>query len=245
MKRTVWLFGTLVALLFASVMPATAQSGPGPAQNTSFQLRIGQYAPLGGGDLWDGNEATFTLYADDFSGFVFGTTVATAVGNNLEVGFNLDFYDETVRSSYRDYVDEDGYRIYHDTTLRVIPLTVDLRFMPAGRYRITQQGKRIPRAVWYLGIGAGMNFWDYEEVGDFIDFDHPDLPIYGARYRDDGVAFEAHALTGFELPVGRNFNVLLEARYSWSETSMSRDFAGFGTLNLDAASFYFGGAWRF
>jgi hypothetical protein len=38
---------------------------------------------------------------------------------------------------------------------------------------------------------------------------------------------------------------MFEGRYSWSDDNLSRDFAGFGDIELGGASVFVGGAFRF
>jgi hypothetical protein len=122
---------------------------------------------------------------------------------------------------------------------------VDFRLLPTGRYRNGSRGRSAFQPVFYLGLGGGLNFWKYEEVGEFIDFASPDLEIFPARFVDDGVTWEAHVMGGLELPLNRGFNLLLEGRYSWSEATLGGDLSGLGDLQLGGAAIYLGGAFRF
>ena len=108
-----------------------------------------------------------------------------------------------------------------------------VRFIPGGRYRIRPGGRHILKPLFYIGVGVGLNFWEYEEVGDFLDFGFDPPEIFGDRFVDDGVAFEAHALAGVEIPVGRATNVLFEVRFSVSEDDLAGDFAGLTETDLD------------
>ena len=54
----------------------------------------------------------------------------------------------------------------------------------------------------------GLIFWEYEEVGVFVDAPVVPEEIFFARFIDDGVAFEVHALAGVEIPMGRMTNLL-------------------------------------
>jgi hypothetical protein len=240
MKRTAWVLASIV--LTGMLVPAFA----GEADH-AFQLRFGGFFPSGDDSFWADNEDTFTLRASEFRDPVWGMTVVSSISNHAEVGFGIDFYDATVRSGYRDFVDQDGFAILHDTELSIVPLTVDFRFLPAGRYDYRGRGGRfrVQRPVFYLGAGIGANLFEYSEFGDFIDFADPDLPVVFRDYQDDGVAFEAHALAGVELPFGRAWSLVLEGKYSWSDTTLDQDFAGLGTLDLGGLTLTAAGSWRF
>lgn len=240
MKRMTWI---LAALLFTGVaLPASAGE-----PDHAFQLRFGGFFPSGDESLWAENEEVFTLRASEFRDPIWGMSVISSMTDHAEIGFGIDFYRATVRSGYRDYVDADGFAILHDTELRMVPLTVDFRFLPAGRYDYRGRGGRfrVQRPVFYLGGGVGANLFEYSEFGDFIDFSDPDLPVIFGDYQDDGVAFQLHALAGVELPFGRVWSLVLEGRYSWAEKTLDQDFAGLGTLDLGGLSLTAAGSWRF
>ncbi len=237
--------------VFLATAVATCSLGlveaQGPRPSNSFQVRLGGFFPRGSGEVWESNAATFTLDHADFDGGVLGFTFATAVSNNFEVGFNLDFYEELARSQDADYVDELGFPILHDTRLELVPATVDFRFLPSGRYGVrgaTGQ-RRVLHPVPYLGGGIGITYWEYEEVGDFVIGPHPPEPgidgvIVPARSIDTGTALEAHVVAGLELPFNPVFSFLLEGRYAWSDATL-----GGKSLDLSGFAGYFGLAIHF
>ncbi len=238
---------TLALALALSVATTARAQGPHPGHE--FQFRFGGFFPAGGGTLWDDNEATFTLDESDFNDFSFGFTYVAPIHNRFELGFNLDFYDSTVRSAYRDFTDQDGFQIFHDSRLEMIPATVDFRFLPTGRYVMRGSGKEAGRHVLhpvpYLGAGAGFLFWSYEEVGDFIDFDIVPNEVFFGRFVEDGLTFETHVLAGIELPMSPTWSFMAEGRYSWANDTPDGDFAGLGSLELGGFYAYVGIAVRF
>jgi hypothetical protein len=231
------------ALVLVSAFPAQAQYGP---TGNSIKFRIGAFLPSGSSEFWDANEAAFTLDHNDFDDGMIGASYVAAINNHFEMGFNIDFYESTVRSADREFVDQAGFPILHDTRLRLAPLTVDVRFLPGGRYRVRgARGDRLVRKpVPVLGAGAGANFWRYEEFGDFVASDQS---IVFDRLDDDGVEFERHVLAGVELPVGAGWAFTFEGRYSWSEATPSGPFTPLelGKLDLSGASVLFGGSVQF
>jgi len=245
MKRLTLSLAVITALLAVSWSPSLAQGSGRGYRDNAFQLRLGQFFPAGGGDLWPDNEEFFTLDASDFNDMVWGFSFVTGMSNELEIGLNVDFYDQTVFASYRDYVDEMGFPIYHDTRMSLMPLTVDLRFLPAGRYRMRPGGRQVLRPTFYIGGGGGLNFWEYEEVGDFIDFGVEPNEIFFDRFKDSGTTWEAHALAGIELPLSPGFNFLVEGRYSWCKDTLGGSLAGLGDIDLGGASISMGASFRF
>jgi hypothetical protein len=248
MRRAIIGSTLFVLTLFVLSAPALAQPGP---PGRSFQFRFGGFFPAGGGDLWDDNEIVFTQDISDFNDFFWGMSFVAPVNNHLEVGFNVDFYDSTASSAYREFFDDNFFPIFHDTTLDTVPFTIDARWFPAGRYRIRSGGRRVLRPAFFLGAGIGANFWEYEEVGEFIDCSFgcgpldPPAPILPGRFKDSGTAFQTQLSTGLELPLNPSFAVVLEGRYAWSSDAMSGDFAGFGDIELGGASLFIAASFRF
>jgi len=239
-----------VRVLLAAAAAACSLSlvpAQGPRPSNSFQFRLGGFFPRGASEVWQSREAIFTLDHSDFNGGLAGFTFAMSVSNNIEVGFNLDFYEEVARSQEVYYVDEQEFPILHDTRLEIVPVTVDLRFLPAGRYGVrgaTGQ-RRVLQPVPYLGGGIGINYWEYEEVGDFVVGPHPPEPgidgvIVPARFIDTGTALDAHVVAGVELPLNPVFSFLLEGRYSWSDATLGGE-----SLDLSGLWGYFGLAIHF
>jgi hypothetical protein len=187
----------------------------------------------------------FTLDSSDFVGPAGGLTYVVAFNNRAELGVNLDYYRQTVTSFYSGYLDEFGYPIGHDSTLRQLPLTVDFRLVPAGRYAARGRGGGSLRPVFYLGAGVGVNFWEYEESGEFLDFRFDPPEIFYDRFVDDGQAFQATAFLGLEFPISQRINLLLEGRYAWVTAELGGDFAGLGELDLGGVWGFVGASFRF
>jgi len=232
-----------LTLLAALLVPLGAEAGVkrrARAADSGFQVRFGGMFLDGDSDFWADNEALFTLDTADFDDATLGLTFSRAFNNHFEMDFNIDFYDDRVVSEYRDYTDGGGFPILHDTRLEATPVTAGVRFLPFGRY-----GANGPRPVFFVGAGAGVNFWRYQEVGDFIDFSDPNLGIVFGRFRERDAAFVSYGTAGFEMPVGPRFNLGLEARYFSSDDKLNGDFAGLGTLDLSGFGAYVSGNWRF
>lgn len=262
MKRTACFVASLIALTTFGTT-ARAQSGDGGG----LQFRIGGFFPAGDSEFWDVDELAFTAHSSDFNDAIGGASWLAPINNHLEIGFNVDFYDARSRAAYVDFEDEFGFPILHDTRLETMPVTVDLRIHPAGRQALRGSGGRIlvRRPSFYVGGGAGMNVWEYEKVGDFIFRDSDGLlvlfvedvvlpgggtepaTIYFDRFKDSGVAFEAHVLAGVELPVSPTWSINVEGRYSWSTAKLGGRFAEFGLEDLDlgGVSGFFGATMRF
>lgn len=244
MKRWYWTV-FFAALLVVPALPARAQSPGGGGGSVKF--RLGGFLPTGHSEFWDVTEQVFTLSTGDLNGAMLGGSYVASLSNHVEIGFNLDWYESTARSAQRGYEDDFGNPILHDTSLRLIPLTVDVRFLPGGRYatRGSRGQYKVRKPVPYLGLGVGANFWTYEEVGDFVDANS--LIIFFDRLEDSGTALEVHAMGGVEFPVSPAWSLLGEARYSWSEATPGGAFTSLqqGKLDLSGWSLFFGGSFQF
>ena len=233
-----------VAGLVGAADPAIAAP---PRDDSSLQFRVGAFFLKGDGEFWDDSEDAFTFEPGDLNGPTFGISWVRSVTNHIEFGLNADYSEGSELVAYRDFVDEDDFEILHDVTLRRFPVTMDIRFLPGGRYSV--RGSRgqyqVRRPVPYVGVGAGLNFWRYEETGDFLDFDFDPPDIFGETFEESGTALETHVLAGLEVPVGPAWNLMVEGRYSWSDDEFEEDFEGLGELDMTGASVSVGASVRF
>jgi len=235
----------LVLGWFTLVPAVGAHGAPAAPRSEAIQIRFGWFWPAGGGELWDTNEQVFTLEASDLDGFTLGLGYLHSIGNVAEIGAGVEFYEETALSRYADFVDESGFGIYHDTELSLVPVTLDVRFLPGGRHRIRPGGRHVLKPVFYVGGGIGATFWEYAEAGDFLDFGAEPPVVFPGRFEDDGVAFEVHGVAGVELPLNPAVGFLIEARYSAADDELEDDFAGLGDIELGGASISGGFSFRF
>lgn len=242
MNRTLGLVTLSAALALGAVSPAAAA----PGTDGAFNFRMGGFFPSGDGSFWEINEAAFTMDHSDFNGFTFGAGYGAALNNYLEFGLGIDFYYSSVRAADRNFVDQDGFPILHDSRLSIVPMTVDLKWIPAGRYARRGEGGRnfVRRPVFYVGGGVGLDYWTYEEEGDFVA---SDLSIVYDRIKESDIAFEKHVMAGIEFPVSPQWYITLEARQSWAEDTPGGafSFVNPGELDLGGTSVFVGGSYRF
>lgn len=154
--------------------------------------------------LADLNSLAFQV--GDFSGFTFGGEWLYGVGDFLETGVGLGYYQRTVPSVYADFVDTDGSEIAQDLKLRIVPITATVRLLPAGRGAAVEP---------YIGAGVGFFNWRYSEAGEFVDFS--DGTIFRERYSADGTAVGPVVLGGVRFPIGDAFTTGVEFRWQKAE----------------------------
>lgn len=251
MRRTVSFALTLIAAL-AVALPASAgepkhyprgahererhDEGPPPnwLEQGQFRLRIGFFTPRGNSDLWDSNAQIFTGKPEDFRDVTFGGDMLWSINRNASVMFSLSTYEGQKLQSDRDFTDEFGGAITHNTRLNITPLTVGFVLYPAGR--------KAP-VVPYLGAGGGFYFWRYREAGDFVNADTAE--IFTDSYESSGVAPGAFAVAGLDFAVRPNWSVFVEGRYHWAKGNLESDFEPLSKIDLSGPEFSAGVGWKF
>jgi len=238
----------ILLLLLPPAAVARADDGaPAPFQvpRMAMAFKMGAFLPSGDSGLWDFNEALLTTEPDDFDDFEFALEWQIRPYNHLEFAFELEFYEGVDHSEYRDFVDSAGFDILQTSTLSLVPMTFNVRWLPAGRYRRDAGGfLGVPRRVVpYLSVGGGLYVWEFEMLGDFVDLDT--LEIFYDRFTSDGVTLGANAAVGIELPLSRAWSFVVEGRYHWASDELDDDFVGFDEFDLGGTSVLFGAVLQF
>jgi opacity protein-like surface antigen len=230
LRTTFVVLGMLVA-----VAPAWCQYRTRPVYDREgeFRLRLGAFRPEGDSEYWRDKQLDFTGDASDLESASFGLDYLLGLNNQLSLMFSGSYFQGDTTQSYRDFTDNFGDRIRHDTTLDIGSATVGLVFHFTG-----PDSPVIP----YIGAGGGAYFWRLEENGDFIDFNRND-EIFNARLRSDGTAFGGYALVGLEAPLSRNLSIFAEGRWTKVDADLKDDFEGFGKIDLSGREVAAGLSW--
>jgi Outer membrane protein beta-barrel domain len=136
----------------------------------------------------------------DFRGASVSGEWLVSLGDFLEAGFGAGFYQRTVPSVYRGFVNANQSEIEQDLKLRIVPVTATIRFLPIGRSSVEP----------YFGAGIGAFNWRYSESGEFVA---PDSSIFRARYVANGTAVGPVILAGLRAPIGDAWDVGGEIQY--------------------------------
>jgi len=219
MLRASRLVGTLLITL--TVMAVTAA----PSRAAGLELRLGGFFPRADSNLFRDDSELYTVEKDDWRGVAGGAEFAWSLGERWELGVHLDGYGRRVDTEYRDFERESGRPITQTLKLTSAPLGFTVRFVPGGRHRLTP----------YVGAGADVVFYEYEEFGDFIDFEDDDLPVIADDFISRGAFPGAHVVAGLRVPVSHDFSITGEARYLWARGNMADDFRG-NRLDLSGPS---------
>ena len=108
----------------------------------------------------------------DFNGWTFGGEWLYGIGEYFETGVGVSYYQKTVPTVYRDFVDDNGSEISQDLKLKIVPITATVRFLPVGRGAPVEP---------YVGGGIGIFNWRYTEAGEFVDFSDDTIFRDGTR----------------------------------------------------------------
>ncbi|MEW5984834.1 MAG: outer membrane beta-barrel protein [Acidobacteriota bacterium] len=225
MKRTQLAVVAVLAACLAGTDAAYAQQG--------LNVQLGYFSVRGEDgrvdhDVIAVNRQYLLFDVKDYSGFTLGGEWTFPVGEYLEGGVGVQFYQRTVPSVYADWVYDDGREIAQDVKLRNVPVTATIRILPFGRRSALQP---------YVGGGVGINVWRYSETGDFVDF--TDGAIFRDAFVGSGTAVGPVGIFGIRGRVAPQFDIGFELRYQWAEGTLGQDFlddridlGGFNALSV-------------
>jgi hypothetical protein len=176
-----------------------------PAYSDSIYV-LGSYVqPDADSDIFDQNETELTFDRDDLNGFGATFGYDHFLGDFINIGGSIGVYQDDTTVADREFEFPNGRPILRDIRLRIVPLEANLRILPVGRDAVV-----IP----YIGAGAGVYIWEYEEIGDFV-FDR-----FGDPFVESGVAFSDGADFGFnihggvQVPVSRSLAITGEVKWT-------------------------------
>ena len=162
--------------------------------------------------MWLADVPVFRFEIKDFTGGEASAEWNLAFNRRVELGLGGAFYQRTVPTVYRDYVNKDHSEITSDFKLRTMPATAIIRLLPFGR-----EGQFQP----YIGGGIALIRWNYSEIGDFIDF-NDNNNVYRARYVASGTTPGGVFLAGFRAPLnGDVYALTFEGRYMTGQASLN------------------------
>jgi opacity protein-like surface antigen len=207
-RRTVFtaLVLALCAGLFAA--PASAQ------QSLNFQ--VGSFAPLSestrANDVLIANREYLSFDVRDLRGATVSADWSFLLGEHIELGIGAGYYQRRMPSVWTELVYDDGSDIEQEITLRIVPVTAMVKFLPLGGSRSVQP---------YIGVGGSVYFWHYSEIGDFVDL--TDDSIYSEQYVGNGTSFGPVGMAGVRFRVSQNATFGAEGRYQWGKGTLSTD----------------------
>jgi hypothetical protein len=127
----------------------------------------------------------------DFHGGTIGVEYLVGLGEFFDAGLGVGYYKRTVPSVYLNLVNENGAEIQQSLSLRVVPFSATIRFLPLGHTNFFEP---------YIGGGLAVLNWKYQESGDWVD--PSDSSIFRETFTGSGTATGPLVLGGVKFPVG-------------------------------------------
>ncbi len=196
-------------------------------QSTNF--KVGIFNPATKSDLWDLNRENLYFSKKDMQDFFYGIEYEHFIGRNVSFAVELNSYEKTLNSEYKDYEHNDNTPIYQSISLSISGIEANIKVYPIGHRKILNP---------YFSIGAGVYYWEYEQWGEFIDFTTGEI--------SDGYANTEAFTPGFNIKAGIVFRfkkymgVSFEVRYLYLKGRLSSLFEGFEKLDLRGRSLSLG-----
>lgn len=197
----------------------------------SVGLSFGYTIPGANSQIFDFVSEELTVDRSDFQTVTIGGEFAFRATRRVDIALGLSVSESQTSSESRKFVGEDDLPIEQVTTLRQIPLTL------SAKVYLKERGRRVSSLAWvpsswapYVGGGAGFVWYNFEQIGDFVD--EETLDIFNDFLQTEGKAGTVHALAGVDFTLSPRVVLTGEGRYSWGEGEMGQDFVGFDALDL-------------
>jgi hypothetical protein len=241
----------LLPALFPVVAAAQSRDFLFSHPKVTLGVRIGIAAPTAGSEIFDFISDELVTRGDlnplgreDFAALEVQGELAVRVHDRFDVALSVGHSERTVESEFADWTDLDDLPIEQTTRFARTPVTLGLKGY------LKDRGRSISRLAWvpyawspYLTAGAGVVAYDFEQNGDFVDFETRD--VFFDTFDSDGTAGAAYAGAGVELSLGKHVLATGEGRYLWANADMSRAFVDFNEIDLSGAQITAGLAFRF
>ncbi len=234
----------VIALSVAFTVPeiSFAQSGRGgegflfETPKFSFAFSLGYSIPNAKSEIFDFAQEQLTLEKSDFHRSYLGGEAAIQLSDRLDLVFGVGHAESSLPSEFRDWVDGDDLPIEQETIFSTTPVTV------SAKYYLSDRGRQIGRFAWipkrlvpFMGVGGGVIWYNFEQVGDFVDFET--LDIFYDRFMGKGTAIQAHAFAGMDISLNKSLFLTTEGRYRWGRGELGRDFVDFDKMDLAGIQF--------
>jgi len=175
-----------------------------PAYPDSFYVLASYVNPEAKSDVFEQNRIETTFDPDDLNDFGITFGYDHFIGEYVNVGGSIAFYEGETFVRDTEFTFTNGDPIVRDIRLRIIPIEANVRVLPIGReYAV------IP----YVGAGAGVYVWEYEEIGDFVIDRLGDPFIETGSAFSDGADFGFNIHGGLQFPVSRSMTITGEVKW--------------------------------
>jgi len=243
--RRSWLTGA--ALIAAAALPLGAQgTGNGylfGAPTGGVTIRGGWYIARAGSQFYQDAIRDFNVDKSDFSAPTFGADFALRLSPRFDVTFDGAWSSVSRNTHYRDFVDNNNQEIEQSTSLKRVPLTVNLKAYLSSRGRSVGRLAYIPsKVVPWVGLGAGTTWYNLKQSGDFIN--PTTTAVFTDHLETSGWGPAAQGMGGVDVTLTPRIALTGDARYLWSRAEMSDSYDGYDKIDLSGASIALGVTFR-
>lgn len=235
-----------VATLVSAPAMVQAQGEGFLFQQPSFTISLnGGFARAhAGSDLFEFSTDELTLERSDFSGLDLGADFAFRVSPRVDLVFGVARSGSSAESEFRDWVDADDQPIRQTTKFLRVPVSATLRYHFLPRGRTVGSFAWIPsQFVPWIGLGAGMMSYKFEQVGDFVDFET--FEVFPEQFISKGWAPMLQGSVGGGWSLSPRLVLNGELRYVRASDDLEGDFSDFDRVDLSGLSTSVGLALRF
>jgi len=187
----------------------------------SINMKIGLFIPELRSDLWEINLENLTFDRPDMVSVVYGAEYEFYLNRYLSLAAEVSSYAKTVYAQYREYEFADGSPIFQNISLRIVPVEASLKLYPMGNRN---------RLNLFIGAGAGVYAWTYQQSGNFINFEDDSVSKGFAETRR--FAFGLNSRIGLSYRFQQRLGLSLEGKYQYLQGKLSRNFEGFDPLDM-------------
>ncbi len=145
------------AIVAASLTLGLLAGVPASGLAGGIEVRGGGFAPRAESNLFSDVSELYNVDKKDWAGGTGGVEFSMKLVPNLEIGFHVDGYNQTLDSHYRSYTRENDREIFQTLELNVVPVGVSLRLVPTSRHA---------RLAPYATVGADLFLETWEPVAD-------------------------------------------------------------------------------
>jgi hypothetical protein len=196
--------------------------GAGLLFSQSINLKMGVFLPSLQSDLWEENIRNLAFNKSDLINIYEGVEFEYFPNRYTSLSLEIGTYHKTVYSEYTDYTYEDGSPIRQNISLRIMPIEANIKLYPLGRRNTISP---------YVGAGAGLYVWRYQQWGDFVIF--PEAYIREEEFAETKTfSFGFNGRAGLLIRFHPRVALSLEGKYQYLRGQLSGYFEGFEKLDL-------------
>lgn len=184
-----------------------------------------------GSDIFRFFADQLTVDKGDFSAPGLAADLGIVITPRLDVVAGVDYARSSIRSEYRDLVDNNRLPIEQSTALTTFNLTGSFRYALVPRVHPVGRLAWVPRRIVpYVGAGGGASWYKLIQSGDFVDY--MDMSVFPDVFLSKGWTPTVHGFGGVDVQLHRRLFATIEGRYSWAAAELDTDFVDFEPIDL-------------